>query len=102
MMHHPNPAFPTRRWVEPLHPCISQVQTHLENPTRYHIQQAQRQQVRQYLSTTKTATKAANQEPATVLNHSTHSAPKAESPVNLQKTEVNTHHLQMKTHTVQF
>ncbi|XP_038872680.1 microphthalmia-associated transcription factor-like isoform X6 [Salvelinus namaycush] len=29
-----------------------QVQTHLENPTKYHIQQAQRQQVRQYLSTT--------------------------------------------------
>uniref|UniRef100_A0A3Q2XWQ7 BHLH domain-containing protein n=1 Tax=Hippocampus comes TaxID=109280 RepID=A0A3Q2XWQ7_HIPCM len=27
-----------------------QVQTHLENPTRYHIQQAQKQQVRQYLS----------------------------------------------------
>uniref|UniRef100_A0A3Q3DCW1 BHLH domain-containing protein n=1 Tax=Hippocampus comes TaxID=109280 RepID=A0A3Q3DCW1_HIPCM len=26
------------------------VQTHLENPTRYHIQQAQKQQVRQYLS----------------------------------------------------
>uniref|UniRef100_A0A673YM15 Melanocyte inducing transcription factor a n=1 Tax=Salmo trutta TaxID=8032 RepID=A0A673YM15_SALTR len=29
-----------------------QVQTHLENPTKYHIQQAQRKQVRQYLSTT--------------------------------------------------
>uniref|UniRef100_A0A8C8HFA6 BHLH domain-containing protein n=1 Tax=Oncorhynchus tshawytscha TaxID=74940 RepID=A0A8C8HFA6_ONCTS len=29
-----------------------QVQTHLENPTKYHIQQAQRQQVRQYLSNT--------------------------------------------------
>uniref|UniRef100_A0A8C7LDP7 Melanocyte inducing transcription factor a n=1 Tax=Oncorhynchus kisutch TaxID=8019 RepID=A0A8C7LDP7_ONCKI len=29
-----------------------QVQSHLENPTKYHIQQAQRQQVRQYLSTT--------------------------------------------------
>ncbi|XP_067099971.1 melanocyte inducing transcription factor a isoform X2 [Osmerus mordax] len=27
-----------------------QVQTHLENPTKYHIQQTQRQQVRQYLS----------------------------------------------------
>lgn len=43
-------------------PCISslsllflsssQVQTHLENPTKYHIQQAQRQQVKQYLSHT--------------------------------------------------
>uniref|UniRef100_A0A3P8U8Q1 Melanocyte inducing transcription factor a n=1 Tax=Amphiprion percula TaxID=161767 RepID=A0A3P8U8Q1_AMPPE len=29
-----------------------QVPSHLENPTKYHIQQAQRQQVRQYLSTT--------------------------------------------------
>uniref|UniRef100_A0A3Q0SYK4 Melanocyte inducing transcription factor a n=1 Tax=Amphilophus citrinellus TaxID=61819 RepID=A0A3Q0SYK4_AMPCI len=29
-----------------------QVQSHLESPTKYHIQQAQRQQVRQYLSTT--------------------------------------------------
>ncbi|XP_033977659.1 microphthalmia-associated transcription factor-like isoform X3 [Trematomus bernacchii] len=28
-----------------------QVQSHLDNPTKYHIQQAQRQQVRQYLST---------------------------------------------------
>uniref|UniRef100_A0A3P9P9L6 MiT/TFE transcription factors N-terminal domain-containing protein n=1 Tax=Poecilia reticulata TaxID=8081 RepID=A0A3P9P9L6_POERE len=40
--------------------CFQQVQTHLENPTRYHIQQAQRQQVRQYLSNTMTA----NQQPA--------------------------------------
>ncbi|XP_048381900.1 microphthalmia-associated transcription factor-like isoform X2 [Stegostoma tigrinum] len=31
---------------------ILKVQTHLENPTRYHIQQSQRQQVKQYLSTT--------------------------------------------------
>jgi len=30
----------------------SQVQTHLENPTKYHIQQAQKQQVKQYLSHT--------------------------------------------------
>ncbi|XP_061526543.1 transcription factor E3-like [Phycodurus eques] len=29
---------------------VLKVQTHLENPTRYHIQQAQKQQVRQYLS----------------------------------------------------
>ncbi|XP_044206440.1 transcription factor E3a [Thunnus albacares] len=35
---------------------VLKVQTHLENPTRYHIQQAQRQQVRQYLSTTQAAT----------------------------------------------
>ncbi|TNN59607.1 Microphthalmia-associated transcription factor [Liparis tanakae] len=31
---------------------VVKVQAHLENPTKYHIQQAQRQQVRQYLSTT--------------------------------------------------
>ncbi|KYO34879.1 transcription factor E3 [Alligator mississippiensis] len=31
---------------------VLKVQTHLENPTRYHLQEAQRQQVRQYLSTT--------------------------------------------------
>ncbi|XP_057685958.1 transcription factor E3a isoform X2 [Corythoichthys intestinalis] len=30
---------------------VLKVQTHLENPTRYHIQQAQKQQVRRYLST---------------------------------------------------
>ncbi|RXN06542.1 transcription factor EB-like isoform X1 [Labeo rohita] len=30
----------------------SQVQTHLENPTDYHIRQSQRQQVKEYLSTT--------------------------------------------------
>ncbi|XP_068110069.1 microphthalmia-associated transcription factor isoform X7 [Hyperolius riggenbachi] len=29
-----------------------QVQTHLENPTKYHIQQAQKQQVQQYLTST--------------------------------------------------
>lgn len=40
--------------------CVVQVQTHLENPTKYHIQQAQRQQVKQYLSTT-LANKHANQ-----------------------------------------
>ncbi|KAJ8371326.1 hypothetical protein SKAU_G00113540 [Synaphobranchus kaupii] len=31
---------------------VLKVQTHLENPTKYHIQQAQRQQVKRYLSTT--------------------------------------------------
>lgn len=41
-------------------PDCAQVQTHLENPTKYHIQQAQRQQVKQYLSTT-LANKHANQ-----------------------------------------
>ncbi|XP_075430412.1 microphthalmia-associated transcription factor isoform X2 [Ascaphus truei] len=32
---------------------VLKVQTHLENPTKYHIQQAQKQQVKQYLSTAK-------------------------------------------------
>lgn len=31
---------------------LLQVQTHLENPTDYHIRQSQRQQVKEYLSTT--------------------------------------------------
>lgn len=31
---------------------VLKVQTHLENPTKYHIQQAQRQQVKEYLSNT--------------------------------------------------
>ncbi|XP_058873105.1 transcription factor E3-like isoform X2 [Acipenser ruthenus] len=39
---------------------VLKVQTHLENPTRYHIQQTQRHQVKQYLSTTM-GNKAANQ-----------------------------------------
>ncbi|KAG7519404.1 transcription factor E3-like [Solea senegalensis] len=44
---------------------VLKVQTHLENPTRYHIEQAQRQQVRQYLS--------ANQRPAALSpSHSPH------------------------------
>ncbi|CAL9702792.1 unnamed protein product [Knipowitschia caucasica] len=41
---------------------VLKVQTGLENPTRYHIQQAQRQQVKQYLSTAHC--KAANQDAA--------------------------------------
>ncbi|KAM8930360.1 microphthalmia-associated transcription factor isoform 3-T3 [Pelodytes ibericus] len=34
---------------------VLKVQTHLENPTKYHIQQAQKQQVKQYLTTAKQA-----------------------------------------------
>ncbi|KAM9344343.1 transcription factor E3a [Pholidichthys leucotaenia] len=45
---------------------VLKVQTHLENPTKYHIQQAQRQQVRQYLSSTMTA----NQQTASQQSHS--------------------------------
>nr|XP_057910198.1 transcription factor E3b [Doryrhamphus excisus] len=46
---HPNTARPPPAQV-PVE--VLKVQTHLENPTKYHIQQAQRQQVKQYLSTT--------------------------------------------------
>ncbi|XP_031244514.1 transcription factor E3 isoform X3 [Mastomys coucha] len=45
---------------------VLKVQTHLENPTRYHLQQARRQQVKQYLSTTlgpKLASQALTQPP---------------------------------------
>ena len=45
-----NPVLPCS--FLPCLPFIPQVQTHLENPTRYHLQQARRQQVKQYLSTT--------------------------------------------------
>lgn len=31
---------------------LTQVQTHLENPTDYHIRQSMKQQVKEYLSTT--------------------------------------------------
>ena len=33
-------------------PRLIQVQTHLENPTDYHIRQSMKQQVKEYLSTT--------------------------------------------------
>ncbi|XP_046725924.1 microphthalmia-associated transcription factor-like isoform X1 [Silurus meridionalis] len=36
----------------PLPPEVLRVKSHLENPTKYHLQQAQRQQVKAYLSTT--------------------------------------------------
>ncbi|KAL1270302.1 hypothetical protein QQF64_032591, partial [Cirrhinus molitorella] len=49
------PATPAQVPVE-----VLKVQTHLENPTKYHIQQAQRQQVKQYLSHT-LGNKIANQ-----------------------------------------
>uniref|UniRef100_A0A3B5BK74 Microphthalmia-associated transcription factor-like n=1 Tax=Stegastes partitus TaxID=144197 RepID=A0A3B5BK74_9TELE len=52
-------TFAVRVTPPPGRPAASQlsmevlkVPSHLENPTKYHIQQAQRQQVRQYLSTT--------------------------------------------------
>ncbi|XP_030632146.1 transcription factor E3b [Chanos chanos] len=53
---------------------VLKVQTHLENPTKYHIQQAQRQQVKQYLSTT-LGNKAACQRLAASPVHQSNSAP---------------------------
>ncbi|XP_029994951.1 transcription factor E3-like [Sphaeramia orbicularis] len=59
---------------------VLKVQTHLENPTRYHIQQAQRQQVKQYLSTTQ-ATKTAIQKAAGASPSPSHqSGPAPSSP----------------------
>uniref|UniRef100_A0A8C4TF96 Transcription factor binding to IGHM enhancer 3a n=1 Tax=Erpetoichthys calabaricus TaxID=27687 RepID=A0A8C4TF96_ERPCA len=53
---------------------VLKVQTHLENPTKYHIQQAQRQQVKQYLSTT-LGNKIANQTLGVSPSPQTGSAP---------------------------
>ncbi|KAM9445226.1 microphthalmia-associated transcription factor-like [Clarias gariepinus] len=44
------PVAPPTTAVVP--PEVLRVKTHLENPTKYHLQQAQRQQVKAYLSTT--------------------------------------------------
>ncbi|XP_073674705.1 transcription factor E3a isoform X2 [Garra rufa] len=63
------PATPTQVPVE-----VLKVQTHLENPTKYHIQQAQRQQVKQYLSHT-LGNKIANQTLATSPSPQPASAP---------------------------
>ncbi|XP_078455126.1 microphthalmia-associated transcription factor-like isoform X2 [Lampetra planeri] len=52
----PSPAIsmslPARPPLPPVPMEVLKVQTHLENPTRYHIQQSQRQQLKQFLSTT--------------------------------------------------
>ncbi|XP_062855572.1 transcription factor E3a [Trichomycterus rosablanca] len=55
----PSPAISVSSSLPSARPTTTQVpvevlkvQTHLENPTKYHIQQAQRQQVKQYLSHT--------------------------------------------------
>uniref|UniRef100_A0A8C4Q0W7 MiT/TFE transcription factors N-terminal domain-containing protein n=1 Tax=Eptatretus burgeri TaxID=7764 RepID=A0A8C4Q0W7_EPTBU len=52
----PSPAItvslPNRPPLPPVPMEVLKVQSHLENPTRYHLQQSQRQQVKQFLSTT--------------------------------------------------
>ncbi|XP_065126452.2 transcription factor E3a isoform X2 [Paramisgurnus dabryanus] len=65
------PATPAQVPVE-----VLKVQTHLENPTKYHIQQAQRQQVKQYLSHT-LGNKLASQTVATSPSPQPSSAPAA-------------------------
>ncbi|CAB1427145.1 unnamed protein product [Pleuronectes platessa] len=56
-----------------------QVQSHLDNPSKYHIQQAQRQQVRQYLSTT-LGGKAGNQCPSQPPEHGMPPGPGSSAP----------------------
>lgn len=64
---------------------LVQVQTHLENPTKYHIQQAQRQQVKQYLSTTlgnKAVTQTLSVSPAPQSSSAPEVGPSASSAPN--------------------
>ncbi|KAK5609934.1 hypothetical protein CRENBAI_007739 [Crenichthys baileyi] len=56
-----------------------QVQSHLESPTKYHIQPAQRQQVRQYLSSS-LGGKAGNQCPSQPTEHSMPPGPAGSAP----------------------
>ncbi|XP_047437722.1 melanocyte inducing transcription factor a isoform X3 [Mugil cephalus] len=56
-----------------------QVQSHLDSPTKYHIQQTQRQQVRQYLSTTLNG-KAGSQCPSQPAEHSMPPGPGSSAP----------------------
>uniref|UniRef100_A0A671XCL6 Melanocyte inducing transcription factor a n=1 Tax=Sparus aurata TaxID=8175 RepID=A0A671XCL6_SPAAU len=58
---------------------VLKVQSHLENPTKYHIQQAQRQQVRQYLSTT-LGGKAGSQCPSQPPEHGMPPGPGSSAP----------------------
>ncbi|XP_053724821.1 melanocyte inducing transcription factor a isoform X1 [Synchiropus splendidus] len=56
-----------------------QVQSHIESPSKYHVQQAQRQQVRQYLSTT-LGGKAGNQCPSQPPDHGMPPGPGSSAP----------------------
>uniref|UniRef100_A0A8D3AZJ2 Melanocyte inducing transcription factor a n=1 Tax=Scophthalmus maximus TaxID=52904 RepID=A0A8D3AZJ2_SCOMX len=58
---------------------LKYVQSHLDNPTKYQIQQAQRQQVRQYLSTT-LGGKAGNQCPSQPPEHGMPPGPGSSAP----------------------
>ncbi|CAB1353484.1 unnamed protein product [Coregonus sp. 'balchen'] len=63
---------------------VLKVQTHLENPTKFHIQQSQRQQVKQYLSTTlcnKVATQTLRVSPLALSSSAPEMAPTAHNGV---------------------
>ncbi|MEQ2168673.1 hypothetical protein GOODEAATRI_017211 [Goodea atripinnis] len=60
---------------------VLKVQTHLENPTKYHIQQEQRKQVKQYLSTT-LGNKAVTQSLGVSPVHQSSSAPEVGPPAS--------------------
>ncbi|KAL2091304.1 hypothetical protein ACEWY4_013567 [Coilia grayii] len=71
---------------------VLKVQTHLENPTKYHIQQAQRQQVKQYLSTTlgnKVATQALGVSPVPQSTSAPEMGPSASSAPNSPMAQLN-------------
>ncbi|XP_058647824.1 transcription factor E3b isoform X1 [Onychostoma macrolepis] len=71
---------------------VLKVQTHLENPTKYHIQQAQRQQVKQYLSTTlgnKVATQTLGISPVPQSNSAPERCPSASSAPNSPMAHLN-------------
>lgn len=71
---------------------VLKVQTHLENPTKYHIQQAQRQQVKQYLSTTlgnKVATQTLGVSPVLQSSSAPEMGPSASSAPNSPMAHLN-------------
>ncbi|KAM7423182.1 hypothetical protein PAMA_010961 [Pampus argenteus] len=87
-LHHPSTHHtssvhdlppPSRPAVSLTSTDVLKVQSHLENPTKYHIQQAQRQQVRQYLSTT-LGGKASSQCPSQPPEHGMPPGPGSSAP----------------------
>ncbi|KAK6318974.1 hypothetical protein J4Q44_G00101850 [Coregonus suidteri] len=71
---------------------VLKVQTHLENPTKFHIQQSQRQQVKQYLSTTlcnKVATQTLRVSPLALSSSAPEMAPTAHSAPNSSMALLN-------------
>ncbi|XP_060925658.1 transcription factor E3b isoform X1 [Limanda limanda] len=71
---------------------VLKVQTHLENPTKYHIRQAQRQQVKQYLSTTlgnNAVTQTLGLSPVQQSSSAPEAAPTASSVPNSPMAQLN-------------